>query len=85
MFKKFNDRISIVRIIIYHMKSLIKSKLHTKKSNLLKKNIPQFHEVVAYQFFLGETDQAISGKTEREIGTLKIIPTTDPNSKRYPV
>ena len=50
--------------------------------NILKKNIAQFNEVVAYQYFLGETDKTISGKTERDVGTLKITPSTDPDPEK---
>lgn len=42
--------------------------------NILKKNIKQFDEAYAYQFFLGEHDKTISGKKESLQGTLKIVP-----------
>lgn len=42
--------------------------------SILKKNITQFKNVHAFQFFLGEHDEKISGRTESIQGTLKIVP-----------
>ncbi|MCX6297255.1 MAG: FkbM family methyltransferase [Bacteroidetes bacterium] len=49
--------------------------------NILKKNIEQFKEVYAFQLFLGEHNNIISGKKESIKGTLKIVPSLQKDSK----
>lgn len=41
--------------------------------SVLKKNIQQFNEVDAFQFFLGEKNEVVSAHKEVEQGTLKIV------------
>jgi FkbM family methyltransferase len=41
--------------------------------NILKKNLAQFEDVKAFNFFLGDENKKIPGKKESELGTLKIV------------